>query len=153
MDIKIIDNNKKAFHDYEVLETCVAGIVLEGNEIKSIRKNKVNLKGTFCRFFKNELFVLDLHIKKYENSNLWKKTEESQNRKLLMTRKQLDKFNKAVQTDGMTIVPLKIFFNEHNKCKIEIGLCKGKNNYDKRQSLKEKDIKKDIDRELKNKFK
>jgi SsrA-binding protein len=139
-------NNKKAYFDYEIIQKYEAGIILTGAEIKSIRESKVNLKNSFCKFFKGELFVVDMHISKYEHSNIWTEFEELRKRKLLLNKKELNKLFKNVETEGYTIIPLKLYFNDKNKCKIEIGLCKGKKTFDKKQSLKEKDIKKYNDR-------
>lgn len=145
--------NKKAFFDYEVLERYESGIELIGSEVKSIFRNNVNLKGSFCKFFNGELFVFDMHISAYEHNSSWTVIEEKRNRKLLLKRKELNKLSSKVEQDGLTIIPLKIYFNERNKCKVEIGLCKGKKNYDKREDSKQKTIRKDIEKDFKFKIK
>jgi SsrA-binding protein len=147
---KIDISNKKAFFDYEIIKKYESGIVLKGAEIKSIREGKINLKNSFCKFFKGELYSINMHISKYENSSLWDEIEETRNRKLLLKRKELNKLETNVNVEGYSIIPLRIYFNENNKCKLEIGLCKGKKIYDKKNSEKEKDIKKYEDKELKN---
>lgn len=145
--------NKKAFFDYEVLEKYEAGIELIGSEVKSIFRNNVNLKGSFCKFFNGELFVFDMHISAYEHNSSWTKIEEKRNRKLLLKRKELNKLMAKVEQDGLTIIPLKVYFNDRRKCKIQIGLCKGKKNYDKREDSKQKSIRKDIEKDFKFKIK
>jgi len=146
----IIDNNKSVYHHYEVLETVVAGISLEGNEVKSLRLNSASLKGSFCKFFNNDLFLMDLNIKILTTTNSWKNTEADRARQLLMTRKELKKWQVKVNQDGLTIMPIKLFFNERNYCKIVVGLCKGKKLHDKRESLKKKDLNRQAERDLKN---
>jgi len=147
----MIIDNKQAKHNYEILEKIECGIVLTGNEIKSIRKGSVNLKGSFCRFIKKELFVFEMYISKYEHSNTFQTINETKDRKLLLHKKQLIKLEQKIKEQGLTIIPLKLYFNDKNKCKIEIGICKGKKNYDKRNDLKEKSMKRKIDQELKDK--
>lgn len=143
--------NKKAYHDYEILEKFETGIVLIGSEIKSISKNKVNLKGSFCKFFKNELYIFDMHVSNFEHNSIFSKNiEEKRERKLLLKRKELDKLKSKVEINGLSIIPLKIYFNDKHKCKIEIALCKGKKNYDKRETEKEKSINMEIKRSLTN---
>lgn len=151
--MKLITKNKKAFFDYEVLETFEAGLMLEGCEVKSINYGKVNLKGSFCKFFKNELFVMDMHVSKFEHDNSWSKHEELRPKKLLLHKKELNKLSIKVEEDGLTIIPLKIYFNENRKCKVEIGVCRGKKNYDKREDNKQKAIKRSIEKEYKQKIK
>ncbi len=141
--------NKKAFHDYEVLEKYEVGIVLEGSEVKSIHKGKVNLKGSFCKFFKDELFAIDIHISKFEHENSWSKHDEKRPKKLLLKRKELTKLQSKVQEQGLTLIPLKVYFNDRRKCKIQLGLCKGKKLYDKREDEKEKSIKREIQKDFK----
>ena len=149
----MIQINKKAYHDYEVLETFEAGIVLVGAEIKSISKGKLNLKGSFCKFFKDELFAMDIHISKFEHDNSWSKHEEKRPKKLLLKRKELIKLQSKIEEKGLTIIPLKKYFNEHKKCKLEIGICKGKKLYDKREDEKQKSIKREIEKNFKFKIK
>jgi SsrA-binding protein len=143
--MKTITKNKKAYHDYEILDEVESGIKLLGPEVKSLRQGKCNLKGSFCRFFKNELWLFDCHISKYELVDGFTNTDETRDRKLLLNRKELDKWEERLNREQhLTIVPLAIYFNENNKVKLKIALCKGKKLYDKRQSEKEKTIKRNI---------
>lgn len=143
--MKIISVNKKASYDYDFLEKLEAGIVLSGNEIKSIRAGKVNLKGSFCKFVKGELFVFDMLVSKYEHANTFSTYNETRPRKLLLKKRELNKWAKKVSEDGLSIIPVKIYLID-NKCKLEIALSKGKKNYDKRNDLKEKTLKRDAER-------
>lgn len=137
--------NKRARFDYEIIETFVAGIVLTGTEIKSIRLGKANIAESFCEFNNNELFAINTYIEEYAFGNQFNHNARSE-RKLLLNRKELKSLQKNVQAKGLTIVPLKLFTNEKGLAKLQIGLCKGKKNYDKRESLKEHDTKRDLDR-------
>lgn len=140
--------NRKATFDYELIERFTAGMQLLGTEIKSIRNAKVNLTDSYCQFFGGELFVKNLHIAEYElgtcNNHVAKR-----DRKLLLTRKELSKLEKKTKESGFTIVPVKLFVNSRGLAKIEIALARGKKTYDKRESLKTKDAKRDIDRAMK----
>lgn len=147
MEIK----HKQASFNYELLELYEAGIVLTGSEIKSIREGKANLKGSFCKFMKNELFVFDMFVSKYENQNSFSSVSEKRERKLLLKKKELIKLEKKVAENRLSIIPIKLYL-VNNKCKIEIALAKGKKNYDKRNDLKDKDIKKNIERNLSDKY-
>lgn len=137
--------NKKATFEYELVERFVAGMKLVGTEIKSIRGGKVNLTDSYCQFVRNELYVINLHIAEYEmgtcNNHIAKR-----DRKLLLSRKELDKLGKKVKESGLTIIPVKLFVNDRGLAKLEIALARGKKTYDKRESLKTKDAKRDIDR-------
>jgi len=146
MEKRLIQKNKKAKFDYNILDTYETGIKLIGSEVKSIRETKVNLKGSFCKFFKGELFLFDCHISKYSHhNNSFNEFEEKRNRKLLLKKKELIKLEEKLKLNqGLTIVPLDIYFNENNICKLTIGLAEGKKLHDKRESQKEKDIKKKL---------
>ena len=148
--MKIVSQNKKAFHDYFILDTYEAGIELKGTEIKSARKGSVNLKDSFIRIKNNEAFIENMHIAPYEQGNLFNH-EPLRTRKLLWHKKQIQKLQKEVKENGLTIVPTKVYFNT-SKLKVEIALARGKKLYDKRQSLKEKDAKRDVERALKNAY-
>jgi SsrA-binding protein len=150
--MKDIHINKKAFHDFEILKKYEAGIVLTGNEIKSIRNASVNLKGSFARFVKGELFLFGMFIAKYEHSNNFYKLDERKNRKLLLKRKELNKLEKDIELNGLSIVPLRVYINDGNKCKIEIALAKGRKNYDKREKMKKDSQKRDIEINHKQSF-
>ena len=137
--------NKRARFDYEVIDTYIAGIVLTGTEIKSIRLGKANITESFCEFSNNELFAINTYIEEYSFGNQFNHKSRSE-RKLLLNKKELKNLQKSVQAKGLTIIPLKLFTNEKGLAKLQIGLCKGKKNYDKRESLKEQDTKRDLDR-------
>jgi SsrA-binding protein len=135
--MKIIANNKKARHDYFILESHEAGIKLLGSEIKSIRLGKVNINDSFVTFKDGEIYVNNLHISKYDFSNIFNH-EETRPRKLLLHKNEILKLFSKTREQGLTIIPLKVYLKE-GLCKLEIGLAKGKKDYDKRESLKEKD--------------
>ena len=142
MDKKIVTTNRKAFHDYNIFEKFVAGIVLTGTEIKSIRNNAINLKDSFCKIDDNELFLYNCHISHYDKGNRYNH-EEKRTRKLLLTKKEILKISQKIKKDGYTVIPLEVFF-VHGLAKVEIGLAKGKKLYDKRESIKEREAKKQI---------
>ena len=148
--MKIIAKNKKAFFDYEILERMEAGIVLEGSEVKSIREGRVNLKDSFVKIVREELFLFNAHISFGATTNSFYRPDERRDRKLLLHKKQITKFISKVNKSAMTIVALKLYLNKKNLVKIEIALAKGKTNYDKRDSLKKKDMARDLQRTLKN---
>jgi SsrA-binding protein len=138
--------NKRAKFDYEIIETYSAGIVLTGTEIKSIRLGKANITESFCEFNDhNELFAINTSIEEYSFGNQFNHKARSE-RKLLLNRRELKSLEKSIDTKGLTIIPLRLFTNEKGLAKLEIGLCRGKKTYDKRESLKEQDTKRDIDR-------
>ena len=141
--------NKRARFDYEVIETFNAGIVLAGTEIKSIRLGKANITESFCEFENNELFAINTYIEEYTFGNQFNHTARSE-RKLLLKKKELKSLARSVQAKGLTIVPLRLFTNDKGLAKLEIGLCRGKKTYDKRESLKEQDTKRDLQRIKKN---
>jgi len=141
----ILIKNKRATFDYEIMERMVAGIQLFGTEIKSIRDGKASLTDTYCTFIKDELWVKNMHIATYFFGT-YNNHEVRRDRKLLLTRRELRKLSRATKETGFTIVPTKLFVTEKGLAKIEIGLAKGKKNYDKRNSLKEKEAQRDIER-------
>lgn len=141
----ILIKNKRATFDYEIMERLVAGIQLFGTEIKSIRDGKASLTDTYCTFIKDELWVKNMHIATYFFGT-YNNHEVRRDRKLLLTRRELRKLSRATKETGFTIVPTKLFVTEKGLAKIEIGLAKGKKNYDKRNSLKEKEAQRDIER-------
>ena len=148
MSRKIISNNKKAFHDYTIIEKFDAGMVLTGTEIKSIRDGKAGLVDTYCLFERGELWVRNMHIATYFFGT-YNNHEVKRDRKLLLNKKELIKLQRATKETGYTIIPLRLFINEKGLAKLEIGVARGKKNYDKRQSLREKDDKRDMDRVMK----
>lgn len=138
--------NKRARFDYEIIETYTAGIVLTGTEIKSIRLGKAQITESFCEFNDaDELFAINTSIEEYTFGNQFNHKARSE-RKLLLNRRELKSLRRSIETKGLTIIPLKLFTNEKGMAKLEIGLCKGKKTYDKRESLKEQDTKRDLDR-------
>jgi SsrA-binding protein len=138
--------NKRARFDYEIVETYTAGIVLTGTEIKSIRLGKAQIVDSFCEFNEaNELFAINMSIEEYAFGNQFNHKARTE-RKLLLNKRELKNLSRSVQTKGLTIIPLKLFTNEKGMAKLDIGLCKGKKTYDKRESLKEQDTKRDLDR-------
>lgn len=140
-------NNKKAKYDYEIFETYEAGIALTGTEIKSIRLGNCNLKDSYVVIRNLEAYVINMHISHYEEGNIFNH-EETRTRKLLLHKKEILKLNDKIKISGYTLIPLKLYFNK-NKAKLLIGLAKGKKNYDKRQTIKERDINRNIRKELK----
>lgn len=143
--------NKRARFDFEIIETYTAGIVLAGSEIKSIRLGKASIAESFCEFHNHELFAINTNIEEYTYSRSFSHTPKSE-RKLLLNKKELKSLLKSVQNKGLTIIPLKLFTNEKGIAKLDIGLARGKKNFDKRETMKERDSKRDIDR-IKKEFK
>lgn len=133
--------NKKAYFDYSILEDLEAGIVLSGTEIKSIRKGSVDLKDTFVTIKKDEAYILNMYIAKYDEGNIFNH-EERRTRKLLLHKSEIKKLKEKIKIEGLTIIPLKLYLKK-NKVKILIGICKGKKLYDKRESIKERDLKRE----------
>jgi SsrA-binding protein len=140
--------NKRAGFDYEFIETYTAGIVLTGTEIKSIRLGKAGLVDTFCIFEKNELWVRNMYIAEYFYGS-YNNHSARRDRKLLLNKKELKKMQRLVKETGYTIVPTRIFLNERGLAKVNIAVARGKKQYDKRQSLREKDDKRAMDRAMK----
>ena len=141
--------NKKANFDYFIDEEIECGIVLKGTEIKSIRKGQANIKDSYAIIRNREVFLLNMFISKYENGSIFNH-DERRTRKLLLNKREILKLRDKVEISGYTLVPIKLYF-KGNKAKILLGVCKGKKNYDKRESIKEKDVKRDIEKALKNK--
>ncbi|PIA82050.1 SsrA-binding protein [Gaetbulibacter sp. 4G1] len=138
--------NKKARFLYEILDKYTAGIVLTGTEIKSIRNSKASIAESFCEFNeKGELFVINATIEEYAFGNYYNHRPKAE-RKLLLNKKELKKLNKEVQNTGLTIIPLRLFINEKGFAKLDIALAKGKKLYDKRETIKDRDNKRDLDR-------
>lgn len=140
--------NRKARHDYFVEETIEAGIALVGTEVKSIRAGKCNLKECYADIKNNEVFILSMHISPYEQGNIFN-VDPLRERKLLLHKEQIARLNGLVSREGYTLIPLSLYLKE-GKVKVALGVCRGKKNYDKRDSLLEKAHKRDMERELKN---
>jgi SsrA-binding protein len=146
--IKSVATNRKAFHDYFVLDRYEAGIELAGTEVKSIRAGTLNLKDSFCTVKNGELFVRGMHISPYEKGNIFNR-DPDRVRRLLMHKKEIRKLNARVMQEGIALVPLSVYFKD-SRVKVEVGLCKGKKNYDKRESDARREAGRDIERALKN---
>lgn len=141
--MKILIQNKKAYHDFTIIKDYEAGVVLKGSEIKSLRAGRGNLKDSFVRIIRGELFLLGAHISYLGTTNAHFRPDEKAPRKLLMHKKEIDKLLGAVSTDGFTLVVLSLYLNSKNRLKAKIALAKGKNLHDKRESLKKRQA--DID--------
>ena len=140
--------NRKAKYDYFIEETLECGIELRGNEVKSIRSGKASIKEAWVSIENGEMVIKQMHITPWETSNRYD-VSEVRERKLLAHKAEIRKLSRAVQRDGYTLVPLKAYFSDNGKCKVLVGLCKGKKNYDKREAQKERDIKRSINEKLK----
>ena len=146
--IKQAAANRKAFHDYFVLDRYEAGIELFGTEVKSIRAGTLNLKDSYCTVKNGELFVRGMHISPYEKGNIFNR-DPDRARRLLMHKKEIMKLNAKVMQEGVALIPLSVYFKD-SRVKVEVGLCKGKKLYDKRESDAKRQADRDIDRQLKN---
>ncbi len=150
MAINLIAQNKKARHEYEILESFEAGIVLQGSEVKALRAKRANLNDAFCRFIKGELYLMNAHISHLDTTNRHFTKDERSPRKLLLHKKQLEKLFGKMSRDGLTIVPLKVYFNEQNLVKVHISLAKGKKLHDKRETLKKRTLDREAAAAIKN---
>lgn len=148
MAVRLIAQNKKAYHDYFVLETYEAGIALTGTEMKSVRGGKASIKEAYAHIWNGEITVVGMHISPYEQGNRYN-VDPLRERKLLLHKKEIRKLADAVKQDGLTIVPLRVYINERSKCKVELGLCRGKKNYDKRDTIAKKESARKMDRAIK----
>lgn len=149
--IKLISQNKKAYHDYFINETFQAGIALTGTEVKSLRAGKCNLKDSFIRIENGEAIIKNMHISPYEKGNIFNH-DPIKDRRLLLHKKEINRLLGAITTDGFTIVPLKIYF-KGSLVKIDIGIAKGKKLYDKRQDIAKKDQKREAEKDFRLKLK
>jgi len=150
--VKVIAKNKKAFFDYNILDTIEAGIVLTGDEVKSLRAGKVSLTGTFATVHGGELFLINCNISSYSHAYEKKEDTSKRSRKLLLHRKEINRIVGDISKKGVTIVPLKLYFKK-GIVKVELGICKHKKAPDKKQALKERDIRRETARELRGKYK
>lgn len=144
-----IITNRKARHNYHILEEFTAGLSLTGTEVKSLRQGKANLQEAYCYVEDGEAFIKNMHISEYAQGS-YNNHEPTRERKLLLKKKEITKINKQLDQKGLTLVPLKIFFNARNFAKMNVGLAKGKKLYDKREDLKDKDTKRELDRAFKS---
>jgi SsrA-binding protein len=145
MENRINIKNKKAYFNYEILEKFVAGMQLKGTEIKSLRMGKASLADSYCYFVKNELWIRNMRISEYDHATHYNH-EPYRDRKLLMNRRELNRLEKQTREKGLTIVALRVFINEKGLAKAEIALVRGKKQYDKREAIKQKDLKRDMER-------
>ena len=148
--MKILSTNRKAYNDFEILDKYEAGIELRGSEVKSAKRGSFNLKDSYCRIKNGEIFLVNSYIAPYEQAT-YNNHEPKRTRKLLMHKKEIIRIHSKVKERGLTIIPLKVYLNERGLIKVEIALAKGKRKYEKKQKLKEKAIKREIDRYLKKK--
>ena len=144
-----ITTNKKAYFEYSVLESFDAGIILVGNEVKSIRRNDVTIADSFVYIKNGELFIKNMKVAKYKQSHMLDKHDENREKKLLLNRKEINKIEKLIQGVGTTIIPLEVFVS-NNLIKVKIGVCKGKKLWNKKEDIKNRDIDRDAKRELSN---
>jgi SsrA-binding protein len=151
--VKIIAQNKKAHFDYEILDRIETGIVLTGDEVKSLRKGQLSLIGAFATVHDGELFMINATIAPYKQAFLKKEGDETRSRKLLLHKKELNRLIGDISKKGITLIPLKLYFNEKGKVKVDLGICKHKKAAGKKQALKERYIKRETLRELKNVYK
>ncbi len=147
---KPLAQNRKASHDYSIDDTIEAGMVLRGTEIKSIRRGSANLKDSYARVYQNEMYVYNMHIAPYEEGNRFNH-EPLRTRKLLLHRKEINKLRDHMQEPGNAIIPLKLYI-KNGMCKVLLGIATGKKKYDKREDLKKKQMKREIDRAMKEQF-
>ncbi len=146
--MKTITKNRKAYFEYNILEKNTAGIQLQGSEVKSIRAGKVSISEAYCYILDGEIFIKGMHISEYTEGGKHYNHQPLRDKKLLMKKKEIVKLDKSLGEKGLTIVPLELIITDTGLIKLEIGLAKGKNLYDKRFSIKEKDIKRDMERTL-----
>ncbi len=147
-ETKTVSQNKKAYHDYFILEEYEAGIELFGTEIKSIRQGKLNLKDSWCNIVNGEIFVNGMHISPYDHGNIFNR-DPLRVRKLLMHKKEINRLFGTVKQDGLSLIPLSVYFKK-GRAKVKVGLCKGKKLYDKRAVAAKKDAQRDIERSIKD---
>jgi len=149
-DVKVITTNKKAFHDYFILDKIEAGIELKGTEVKSIRAGQVNLKDSYAKITNRELYLLKCHIAPYDYGGYDNHNPE-RDRRLLLHRNEIRRLQREVENKGLTLIPLRVLITERGKVKVEIGLAKGKRQYDKRNALAEKEARREVERLRKGK--
>ncbi len=149
--IKVVATNRKATHDYVVLETYEAGIELVGTEVKSLREGKCNLKDSYATVKNGEIFLVNMHISPYSHGTAFNH-DPTRQRKLLLHRQEIDKLSGKIKERGLTLVPLKVYFRR-GRAKVELGLVKGKHTYDKRKDIAKRDMEREMKREMKHKVK
>ncbi len=139
MSIDVVSTNRKAKKNYEIYDTYEAGIELKGSEIKSVREHNVNIDDAFCLIENGEIFIHNMHISPYHASSVFR-PDPYRKRKLLLHRKEIDRIEGQIKRKGFTLIPLRVYIKDKKWCKVEIGVCKGKKEYDKREEIKKKDI-------------
>ena len=149
MEGKNISTNRVASHEYFILDRIEAGIVLEGAEVKSLRKGSCNLRDSFCLVYEGEMYIKNMHIPVYDKSGAFNSRDSKRDRKLLLKKMEILRLSQRVEQKGLTLVPLRLYF-KNALIKIELGVCQGKHTYDKKRSIMEKDIKREKEREIKN---
>lgn len=142
--------NRKAKFNYFIENEIECGIELLGSEVKSIREGSCNIKDSYARIKNSEVYVINMFIKKYSHSSEVFTQNETRERKLLLHKKEIQKLNEKITKEEYTLIPLKIYFNKEGRAKLLLGVCKGKKNYDKRETIKERDIQRKIEKDLKN---
>lgn len=142
--------NRKARHDYFIEDTYEAGIELTGTEIKSIRAGNCNIKDSYAIIRNKEVFLINMFVSPYKEGNIFNH-KETRTRKLLLHKKEINKLEEKIEQQGLTLIPIKLYF-KNNKLKVELAVCRGKNNYDKRETIKERDIKRSIEKQIKNRY-
>ncbi|AXX90764.1 SsrA-binding protein [Arcobacter suis] len=145
----LVFKNRKAFHDFTILETLEAGIMLEGSEVKAIRDGRINLKDSFVRIIKGEVFILNMHISHLSTTHTTYRPDEKKDRKLLLHSKQIAKLYSKVTKDGITLIATKLYFNDKNMIKVEVATAQGKKLHDKREDLKAKTMQRETQQILK----
>ena len=148
-EIKVVGNNKKAYFQYEIVDKYKAGIVLTGTEVKSVRSGRLSLSDSYCLFLSGELWLRSMHIAEYQEGGLNNHVPRH-DRKLLLTKRELRKLEAKTKERGFTIIPVLVFLNEKNLVKVEIALVRGKKLFSKKNSIKKKDIKRDMDRSVRD---
>ena len=144
---KVVASNRRARHDYDVLESVEAGIVLRGAEVKSLRAGEVQLRDAHARVHDGECWLHGVHIAPYEHANLFDRPDPDRARKLLLHAKEIGRLGARVAQDGLTLVPLSIYFNTDGKAKVDLGLCRGRKTYDKRHAIAKRDVEREAARE------
>lgn len=145
---KVVATNRKAFHDYHIEEKYEAGIALQGTEVKAMREGRVNLRESFARVDGNEVFLHHCHINPYSHGNIMNH-DPLRRRKLLLHRREINKLMGWTQQKGLTLVPLRVYFNPEGKAKVELGVGKGKKEYDRREDIKDREARRDVERAMK----
>ncbi len=150
--ITIITSNKKAYHDYHIIDKIEAGLELKGTEVKSLRAGHAHLKDSYARIRNGEMFLLKAHISPYKYSGGYDNHEPERDRRLLLHKREIIRLKRNIETKGLTLIPLKLYFTKRGIIKVELGIAKGKRQYDKRVAIAEKDMKREIERSRKDRY-